>query len=350
MGFDRSKYANRKVKQETVVKNTATDATFSERAPMLYMNKLKDGNYKMKIMPPHNLDLDFYQQLSTYILKAEVEKEENGQKVKKIAPKSIFSGEVHSGAARCIIAEYVNFAKAQIESENLEATAKKDKMETLLGEPYSPGNKNPKWGIKANTTFPMYVYVEGAGLDSGNGIYKLNANWTFKSRLQEIESQNQNVDEPIKVDIFTDPETGVCVGLTVDSSQKGKDRYKVDPVLRPIEVKDSFYEYWEKQTPLDESYMNAYTQKDFELAMEGLSNFEEETGFDYLGRDEFMDIAEELSSLYPKKDDNAPAPKKEEKKAEVEKTGLDLIDESDVKEEVDEVAALKAKLAALQEG
>jgi hypothetical protein len=293
--FDRSKYENRVIKQETVEVQTVQnpDNKRSDYAPVLYSNKLPDGNIVMNILPPHNPDLSYFQQCSTSML--EVEKTDNTGN-KALGKKAIFSGEVHSKSGRCIIKEYIKMAEKLIKQESMSAVEMQSKLDLIYGSYERKVN-----GIVPSPTFPMYVHLSGnKGLEKGDGVYKLMANYTIKNRLVEIENANQEVNQPMKVDIYTSPSDGTTINIAIDPKAAGKDKYKVDPRMKRVPVSDESYEFWLTQKPLDELYVDSYTSKDFDLAIEGLSNFDEKSKFNVFAQEEFLTICEELSELYPK--------------------------------------------------
>ena len=299
MAFDRSKYTNRVIKQEVADKQTISNPdSRPDYAPVLYSNKLPEGNIIMNILPPHNTELNYYQQCSTSVM--DVKKEDKDGN-KTIGKKAIFSGEVHSETGRCVVKEYIKLAeKISKEEYSNDAAKLQDRMDTIYGKFVSKGSAQNKNGISPSTTYAMYVHMSGnSGLPEGDGVYKLMANYTIKNRLVEIQNANQEINQPMTVDIYTSPADGVTLNLTIDNKASGKDKYKVDARMKRVPVPDEAYEFWEKQTPLDELYIDSYTQKDFNLAIEGLENFDNEHGFGLFGTEDFLNICEELSALYP---------------------------------------------------
>lgn len=343
MAFDRSKYKQRVIKQETEVKDTVGSNNFekTDYAPIINPKDLPSGQVFMNIMPPHNPELDYIQQESKSWLK--VMKEDKDGK-RELGSKPVFSGEVHSASGRCIIKEYIEKAKALIEAEEIDATEKQNKMNLLYGFYNKTNPKSSVQGITPQSSFPMYVYLSGnPKLPKGEGVYKLMANWTIKNALKEIEVANQEVDQPITVDVFTDPDEGIT--LVIENTENtGKDKYKVVPRMKRIPVPDSAYEFWEKQRPLDELYVDSYTKRDFSLAMEGLQNFDNEHNFGIFADESFLDIAEELEALYPEPKSDNPKnvpPKAEMTKAEVKAEPLPW--ENQDAEEEDEPVKLEGK-------
>jgi len=302
MAFDRNKYKKREIKQQTEVQETVGSSSQgnSDWAPVISPSKLPKGQIFMNILPPHNPELDYLQQYSSTWFKV-MKEDENGKK--ELKSKSVFSGEVHSESGECIQKEYIDIVKRVIEEEEIDATEKQNKMNLVYGYYNKSNPKQSIQGIVPQHQFPMYVYLSGnAGLPNGNGVYRLMANWTIKNRLKEIELANQEVDQPMLVDVFTDPDEGITLVIE-NTDNTGKDKYKVDTRMKRIPVPDDAYEFWEKQKSLEELYVNSYTENDFQLALEGLENFDKEHGFGVFQMDEFLDKAEKLSSLYPSKEE-----------------------------------------------
>jgi hypothetical protein len=314
MAFDKSKYVNRVIKQEAEEIKTVSNPDSgggNDWVKTIFPNKLPDGDYIMNIMPPHNPELGYWQQCSTTTMHV-MGKDKDGNEKATIKP--VFSGEAHSKTGRCIIKEYIDIADKMIKADETDALKIQGKMDTLYGEKYNPSNKNPKYGILPKSSYAYYVEftaTNGGKLPDGDGVYKLMANRTIKNAIEEIEIKNQEVDQPLKTDIYTDPESGSTLILSVDSKQPGKDKYGITLRAKRIAVKDASYDKWDSQTPLADLYVDSYTEKDFNLAIEGLENFDKESGFGLFATEEFLDICEKLSSLYPAakvKEEKAKAP------------------------------------------
>jgi hypothetical protein len=360
MAFDRSKYVNRVIKKESEEIKTITDenrGSGNDWVKALFINKLPDGDYIMNILPPHNPEIGYWQQVSTTTFNVMGEDKDGN---KKEIIKSIFSGKVHSNTRKCIVESYINIAEQTIENEETDAVAKKDKIETLKGEPYSPNKKNPKYGIMPKSNYAYYVELtatNGGKLPDNDGVYRLMANWTVKNSIQETEVKNQETNQPINTDIFTDPTNGCTLILTVDSSKSGADKYGVTLRAKRVPVKDENYEIWDKQKSLENLYVDSYTTKDFELAIEGLENFDKKSGFGIFQTEAFLDVAEELSGIYPEyqsdvQKENAkngevdlPFGNPKIKEVEIPKDDLPFDVEDKPKANISD---LKAKLAAIK--
>lgn len=370
--FDREKYKKRVIKKQSEEIKTVGYTTSSDNdwAKSLFMSKLPSGQYFFNILPPHDVELGYYEQNSVSQLEIDVEGKD-GNVVRK--NKNVFSGQVHSASGKCIVAEYINLAEKIIESEEIDATEKQKKLSYLKGDPYNPNRKdfsNINYGIIPKSTYPMYVHITGNGLSElgGDGVYRMFANYTIKDSLLAIQEANQDTHEPINnpVDVFTDPDEGITLSLTVDTTKKGSDRYNCVGRQRRMGVPDEAYEFWLKQAPLNDMYVDSYTTKDFNLAIEGLKNFDEKYGFGIFGMDDFLDICEKYSELYPepkKKVDNEPNTtndlvknKMEAKNKLEEEDDLpfdnDLNDKvvrgSGASESVSKAESINAKLAALK--
>jgi hypothetical protein len=137
-------------------------------------------------------------------------------------------------------------------------------------------------------------------------------------------SIRETADEPVPSDIFVDLDEGFPLILTKTVTQEGKRKkteYKVDtdkPNIRKRESVDDFFERvavpekaleeWQEKKSLEEMLVGVYSEKDFNMAVDGLERFDKKWGFEIFENTEFLDEMEEISKMVEN------LPKKEEKK------------------------------------
>ena len=133
---------------------------------------------------------------------------------------------------------------------------------------------------------------------------------------------SEDEDEVIEVDPFTDPDEGLPVMVTYrknPNKKKGENFYEVSfpkkVSARPLT--DEEIEYFMTLKPLNE-ILSKYGMKDFERALEGLQNFDEENEIGLFDDEDWIEHLEEIKAQYDSDDseeDSAPKKKTAVKKA-----------------------------------
>lgn len=264
-----------------------------------YLN-LEDGKtVKIRIFPGHPGVQDFYVAKKCYWLSFVGDDGETHRG-------TVLDSKVHGGTKFDVVEEYVKWAKKKIGNDA-------DKLEALVGN-----------GPRSNSLNPQYSWLCYA--DKINGDDQLRAKiWEFKKMVRDAINKlafSEDEDEVIEVDPFTDPDEGLPIMVTYrknPNKKKGENFYEVSfpkkVSARPLT--DEEIEYFMTLKPLNE-ILSKYGMKDFERALEGLQNFDEENEIGLFDDDDWIEHLEEIKAQYDSDDseeDSAPKKKTAVKKA-----------------------------------
>lgn len=265
-----------------------------------YLN-LEDGKtVKIRIFPAHPGQEDFYVSKKCYWLGFRTDDGETRRG-------TVLDSKVHGGTKWDVVEEYVKYAKKFIGNDA-------DKLEALTGN-----------GPKSNSLNPQYSWLCYA--DRVNGDDQLRAKiWEFKKMVRDAMNKlafSEDEDEVIEVDPFTDPDEGLPINVTYRKNpnrKKGENYYEVTfpkkVVARPLT--DEEIEYFMTLKPLSE-IVSKYSMRDFERALEGLQNFDEDNEIGLFDDDAWLEHLEEIKAQYDD-DDEDEAPKKKVAAPAVKKT------------------------------
>lgn len=268
-----------------------------------YLN-LEDGKtIKIRIFPGHPGQEDFYVAKKCYWLSFRTDDGEERRG-------TVLDSKVHGGTKYDVVEEYVKYAKKFIGNDA-------DKLEALVGT-----------GPKSNSLNPQYTWLCYA--DRVNGDDQLRAKlWEFKKMVRDAMNKlafSEDEDEVIEVDPFTDPDEGLPINVTYrknPNKKKGENYYEVafpkKVSARPLT--DEEIEYFMSLKPLSE-VIGKYGMRDFERALEGLQNFDEDNEIGLFEDDAWLEHLEEIKAQYDADDEEDEAPKKKTavKKTTVKKT------------------------------
>ena len=268
-----------------------------------YLN-LEDGKtIKIRIFPGHPGQEDFYIAKKCYWLGFRTDDGEERRG-------TVLDSKVHGGTKYDVVEEYVKYAKKFIGNDA-------DKLEALVGT-----------GPKSNSLNPQYSWLCYA--DRVNGDDQLRAKlWEFKKMVRDAMNKlafSEDEDEVIEVDPFTDPDEGLPINVTYrknPNKKKGENYYEVafpkKVSARPLT--DEEIEYFMSLKPLSE-VIGKYGMRDFERALEGLQNFDEDNEIGLFEDEAWLEHLEEIKAQYDADDEEDEAPKKKTavKKTTVKKT------------------------------
>ena len=118
---------------------------------------------------------------------------------------------------------------------------------------------------------------------------------------------DEDNDEPIEVDPFTDPDDGLVLAvkyLKKPNKKKGENYYEVDFAKTGKKkeaysraITDEELEAFSRLKPLNE-VVPRYTKKEFDRALEGLQCWDEEFDFNLFDDDEWLEIVEAVKEQY----------------------------------------------------
>lgn len=290
-----------------------------------YLN-LEDGKVmKIRIFPAHPGEEQFYVPRKCYWLSFV----NSDGDVKR---GTVLDSILHGGTKMDLVNEYVKYAKKKYGKDA-------EKMESLTGT-----------GLNSNSLNPQYSWLCYA--DEVKEGEELHAKiWEFKKMVRDLLNKlafSEDDDEPIEVDPFTDVDEGLVLAVKYNkkpNKKKGEQYYEVDfakkskqPYARPLT--DDELESFANLKPISE-VTPKYGMRDYERALEGLQNWDEENDFNLFDDNEWLDIVEKVKAQYEGNDDEDEdeKPKKKTvkksapKKKEVEEETADEEPEDDAEED-----------------
>ena len=279
-----------------------------------YLN-LEDGKtLKIRIFPAHPGQENFYTPRKCYWMNLTTEDGETRRG-------TVLDSVLHGGTKKDIVQEYVKFAKKMYSDDS-------DKMEALLGT-----------GMNSNSLNPQYSWLCYADVVREGEELRAKV-WEFKKMVRDLLNKlamSEDGDEPIEIDPFTDPDEGFPVlvkYLKKPNKKKGEQYYEVTlgkkPKARPLT--DEELEYFAALKPISE-VTRRYNMSEFDKAIDGLKNFDEENDFNLFDNDDWLEIVEEVKQQYDS-DSEDEQPKKKTSKKVVE-------DDDDDEEEVKSKKSVK---------
>jgi hypothetical protein len=294
--FDRSKIqgAKRSVaeKRRAEVKEK-TNYSENERAEYF---KIEEGKNIFRICPPHDNKYPAFEVKVVSWLPQIIEKDGKDT----VANRPVFNAKIHGKDAdgndleRDIVEEYVDYMRMKLEDENQDDDEVRKLMGALIGR---KGRKGWESGVIPKTDYVAYAFKN---VDT---LGRLSVTRAQMNRVDEL-SVDEEADEPISVDLFSDPNDGYSLIIQYDKSQKAKDRYTITRGVRPNAISDDKLEKWWKQDPLYTLFRDVYDMDTFDRAVQGLQIVDEEEGYNAWEDQEWLDIVEELRA------DIKPAKKK----------------------------------------
>lgn len=277
------------------------------------------GVHKWRIFPPHPDDNGelYAVPKGVHFLPVEVEqknddgsviKDKKGNPVTEIKNKPVFSAKIH-GSGKCkerdIIEEYILFSqKIALENYPSDEAKRKKFLEPVLGNPKDQKNRT---GIQLQQKWVMYV-TELLGNDK-KIFGRLEIGRAVKDRFNKI-AATESSEESMGTDPFTDMDNGLAIITTYNSkADKPQDYYQTelyqpkDPskpgTFQLFPMTDADIEEWLKVDSLKKMFIGVYDSKTFDMAMNGLKNFDETHKIGVFEYEEFLDIADELLKHIP---------------------------------------------------
>ena len=284
-----------------------------------YLN-LEDGKtLKIRIFPAHPGHEQFYVPKKCYWLSFPAE--DGGDNKRGTVLDSI----VHGGTKMDLVQEYVKYAKKKYGDDD-------DKMETLTGT-----------GMNSNALNPQYSWLCYASIVTPDEELHPKV-WEFKKMVRDALNKlafDEDNDEPIEVDPFTDPDDGLVLAvkyLKKPNKKKGENYYEVDFAKTGKKkeaysraITDEELEAFSRLKPLNE-VVPRYTKKEFDRALEGLQCWDEEFDFNLFDDDEWLEIVEAVKEQYNCSSDDDDEDEKPKKKT-VKKTSKKVEEEEDADDE-----------------
>jgi len=321
MAFDRSKFkatTSKTLKQkdeetQNLVSNKPNQADYINIPAKDRNGKKIDGTYTVRIYPfhPDGGGDTFCEVKGVHWLKVmspkrdkdgKIQKDDKGNEIKELRPKPVFNSKIHGGTPKDIVEEYIAFAE-KVAKENFPTSL--DKQKDFLA-PIKGGFGTKFDGLLVRQTWVMYADLIG---DDGKKTFgRLEVGRAVKQRLNAI-AASESPNDPLGTDPFTDIVDGRAVKITYDgNAKKSQDYYtteidstfdKVTKMIKLYPLSDEDLEKFLTYPSLASQFKNVYSKKDFNLAIEGLKNFDDEFKLGIFGYEAFLDIAEEIEAYYP---------------------------------------------------
>ena len=261
-----------------------------------YLN-LEDGKtLKIRIFPAHPGVEDFYIPKKCYWLTV-AGRDGDPRRT------TVLDSKVHGGTKWDLVEEYVKFAKKKWAKDS-------EKLDALTGT-----------GQNQNSLNPSYTWLCYAAQVTADEELRAKL-WEFKKMVRDAMNKlafSEDEDEAIEVDPFTDPDEGLPILVKYmknPNKKKGENYYEVSfpkkVSARPLT--DEEIEYFMTLKPLTE-VIQKYGMRDFEKALEGLQNFDEEHEMELFDDDDWLEHVEEIKAQYDGElEDDKPSKKKTSKK------------------------------------
>jgi hypothetical protein len=242
--------------------------------------QLEDGKtLKIRIFPAHPGGEEFYVARKCYWLPL------TGQDGDTYRG-TVNDSRLHGGTRYDIVEEYIKYAKKKVGNDA-------DKLEALVGT-----------GPKSNSLNPQFSWICYADIVRADEELRAKL-WEFKKMVRDQLNKlacSEDADEAIEVDPFTDPDEGQPVNVTYNrnpNKKKGENFYDVafpaKSKARPLT--DEEIEYFMKQKPLTE-IISKYGIADFNRALDGLQNFDQENEIDLFEDEDWLEHLEEIKAQY----------------------------------------------------
>lgn len=285
-----------------------------------YLN-LEDGKtIKIRIFPAHPGVENFYLPKKCYWLSIAG----NDGDMRRA---QVLDSRAHGGTKYDLVDEYVKWAKKKWAKDS-------DRLDALTGT-----------GPNSNSLNPQYSWLCYADRVTADDPLKAKV-WEFKKMVRDALNKlafSEDEDEAIEIDPFTDPDEGLPILVKYmknPNKKKGETYYEVSfpkkVTARPLT--DEEIEYFMGLKPLNE-LLPKYGIRDFERALEGLQNFDEENEMGLFDDDDWLEHVEEIKAQYDGEEDDEddkPAKKKTSKK--VTKKSVEDEDDDETEEPEEEEA------------
>lgn len=311
--FDRSKYKATKVVELQDQQKEIEEKGYSGDGRAKVLRLVKDGsNNILRIAPKHENSKSWAFPIKTTFFKIQKKDkdgnlETNQDGTPKLGPKPVFNATIHGKTidGNDFEKDLVDFYMAAVFRKANECQSKEERTKYLN---HLLGYKKGKWisGIKPRLQYIVYGWLGGV-------FGRVELPHSVKKDLNTIAAQSDPESGAMAVDPFTDPDTGAGVVITYDkdeeeNSKKYKTTINLAEVANPKPLSDAQMEQFVAQKSLQLLYEDVYTSRDFELALEGLERFDQESekvlkefgfeeGYRVFEDDQFLNEVEAFSLL-----------------------------------------------------
>lgn len=318
MKFDKSKFKKQSIEDVEAEVKQAEKTMFKGSKSYTGFATVQKGKNVFRVVPAIG---KAYVACKMSKLRVEVPTyDENGKVTgKEVKDKNVFCADIHGKnllKGKDPIVLYCDYVRKKASEEYQDDAERRKFLNPIMG--YKKGNKFV-WGINPTLAYVCYVY------QGSKDFARLQLYGTWMKRIKEI-SVEMSDDETVSFDIFSQLEGAYPLVITMGEDDKGKKTYSLsagipkkgqtwDDFFEETIIPDEDMEYFLNEVPtLEEIYKDVYSQKDFNMALDGLKRFDEENGYDIFADDGFLTEIEEMAALIPedgdKDDEDDEAPKK----------------------------------------
>lgn len=319
MKFDKSKFKKQSIEDVEAEVKQAEKTMYKGNKSYTGFATVQKGKNVFRVVPAMG---KAYVACKMSKLRVEVPTyDENGKVTgKEVKDKNVFCADIHGKnllKGKDPIVLYCDYVRKKASEEYQDDAERRKFLNPIMG--YKKGNKFV-WGINPTLAYVCYVY------QGSKDFARLQLYGTWMKRIKEI-SVEMSDDETVSFDIFSQLEGAYPLVITMGEDDKGKKTYSLsagipkkgqtwDEFFEETVIPDEDMEYFLNEVPtLEEIYKDVYSQKDFNMALDGLKRFDEENGYDIFADDGFLTEIEEMAALIPEegsKDDEGEdeAPKK----------------------------------------
>lgn len=318
MKFDRSKFKKQSIEDVEAEVKQAEKTMYKGGKSYTGFATVQKGKNVFRVVPAMG---KAYVACKMSKLRVEVPTYDANGKVtgKEVKDKNVFCADIHGKnllKGKDPIVLYCDYVRKKASEEYQDDAERKKFLNPIMG--YKKGNKFV-WGINPTLAYICYVY------QGSKDFARLQLYGTWMKRIKEI-SVEMSDDETVSFDIFSQLEGAYPLVITMGEDDKGKKTYSLsagvpkkgqswDEFFEETAIPDEDMEYFLNEVPtLEEIYKDVYSQKDFNMALDGLKRFDEENGYDIFADDGFLTEIEEMAALIPedggKDDEDDEAPKK----------------------------------------
>lgn len=306
MKFDKSKFKKQSIEDVEAEVKQAEKTMYKGSKSYTGFATVQKGKNVFRVVPAMG---KAYVACKMSKLRVEVPTYDANGKVtgKEVKDKNVFCADIHGKnllKGKDPIVLYCDYVRKKASEEYQDDTERRKFLNPIMG--YKKGNKFV-WGINPSLAYVCYVY------QGTKDFARLQLYGTWMNRIKEI-SVEMSDDETVSFDIFSQLEGAYPLVITMGEDDKGKKTYSLsagipkkgqtwDEFFEETVIPDEDMEYFLNEVPtLEEIYKDVYSQKDFNMALDGLKRFDEENGYDIFADDGFLTEIEEMAAMVPDED------------------------------------------------
>lgn len=306
MKFDRSKFKKQSIEDVEAEVKQAEKTMYKGGKSYTGFATVQKGKNVFRIVPAMG---KAYVACKMSKLRVEVPTYDANGKVtgKEVKDKNVFCADIHGKnllKGKDPIVLYCDYVRKKASEEYQDDVERRKFLNPIMG--YKKGNKFV-WGINPSLAYVCYVY------QGSKDFARLQLYGTWMNRIKEI-SVEMSDDETVSFDIFSQLEGAYPLVITMGEDDKGKKTYSLsagvpkkgqswDEFFEETAIPDEDMEYFLNEvSTLEEIYKDVYSQKDFNMALDGLKRFDEENGYDIFADDGFLTEIEEMAAMIPDED------------------------------------------------